>query len=189
MAPNNHQRTAADVAQLESDLEHYRTENERLERELAVVTADRNRLQVENAMVGGSARENLVKATRMETIVRQVSAGLVAALQEITQERRVQTEVRRQVQENHMAEETGEPPAFLQRSTPIPAPRQSPDRTREVARAAEMIAPPSRPVPARIDHSLADRDSRLPGPPQYGEAELDADELAKLGGNIQSRGK
>jgi hypothetical protein len=174
----NHQRTAADVAQLESDNEHYRNENERLERDLAIVTADRNRLQVENAMIAGNARENLIKATRMETIVRQVSAGLVSALNELTQERKVQGEMRRQVQVEQMEEETGAPPAFLRQ-------QRSGDPTRAVARAAEMIAPPRAPTPARIDHTIADKDPRLP-PASYG-SDQDDDELARLGGNIQSR--
>lgn len=197
-------RTAQDVAQLEADNEFYHGEVERLTRELAVIAADRSRLQVENAMLAGNSRDNLVKATRMETIVRQVSAGLVTALQEITQERRVQTEMRRQVQEEQLTEETGAAPSFLRRAPeqrsqgeapsgpgqevarPVAQASAQVDRTREVARAAEMIAPPNRPNPARIDPTLADKDSRLPGPPQYGQR-TDTEDLEHLAGNIESR--
>ena len=113
----------------------------------------------------------------------------VSALNELTQERKVQGEMRRQVQEDTLVEETGKPPAFLQRSAPAPAPRAGGDQTRAVARAAEMIAPPPRPTPARIDHTIADRDPRLP-PATWGRLGGDDDEeLARLGGDIQSRGQ
>lgn len=179
-SPNN--RTAADVAQMESDLEYLRGEVERLTRDLAVVTADRTRLQVENAMLAGRANENLVKATRMETIVRQISSGLVDALKTIDREREVQREVRRQVQEEHLAG-SEPPPQFLQRQHPEPTPVRN--LPRETARAAEEVMPPRAPRPARIDHSLADRDTRLPPAPAYSQTD-DERELARIAGDIQS---
>jgi hypothetical protein len=202
-------RTAADVAQLESDNEYLMGENERLSRELAVVTADRSRLQVENAMLEGRARENLVKATRMETIVRQVSAGLVSALQEITQERTVERTVRRQVQESQLEEETGPAPSFLRRdivgaqaggersqTAPASGPqvqseaRRESDQDREdrLRGAAERVSRPPNYPPRRmgqIDPSLADKDSRLPVN-QMPPRDLDAEELANLGGEMKS---
>lgn len=205
-------RTAADVAQLESDNEYLSSENERLVRELAVITADRSRLQVENAMLDGRARENLIKATRMETIVRQVSAGLVSALQEITQERTVERSVRRRVQEDQLAKETGAAPSFLQdqdqassrsgdevgraevQASPkiaptVPAflrPESEQDRADRLRGAAERVSRPLPPPPRRmgqIDPSLADKDSRLPMN-QMPPRDLDEEELAKLAGNL-----
>lgn len=197
-------RTAQDVAQLEADNEYLHNENERISRELAVVTADRARLQVEFAMLESKSRENLLRATRMETIVRVHSAGLVSALNEITQERVTERAVRRQVQEQQMEEETGPAPTFLARRPPaqIPSPRDDADSTRsevleagagrnddqtaaperppvqpETRResdqdredrlrgAAERVARPMIPRTPRIDHTLADRDPRMPGGP------------------------
>lgn len=106
-------RTAQDVAQLEADNEYLRNENERQGRELAVVTADRQRLLIENAMLDAKGREHLLRATRIETIVNVHSSGLVAALQEIKQERATERAVRRQVQEDQLTEETGPAPTFL----------------------------------------------------------------------------
>lgn len=220
-------RTALDVAQLEADNEYLHNENERINRELAIVSADRSRLQIENALLEGKARENLLKATRMETIVRVHSSGLVQALTEITQERTTERAVRRQVQEQQLEEETGAAPSFLTRGTDrtrprdhdagfqtdghatlnrddegergderpaLPAPvrdevqpeaRRESDQDREdrLRGAAERLAgnrmPPRTP---RIDTTLADRDSRMPGGPFV----RDQGTLEELAGVIKS---
>lgn len=165
------QRTAADVAQLESDNEYLNSEVERLTRDIAVVTADRNRLQVENAMLQGRSSEMLVKATRMETIIRGVSAGLVDALGTMDRERNVQRQVRRQEQEEQLT--GGEPPPqFLRR-----------DLGQETARAAENLAPRRPLVTGQVRTDISD--SRLP-PADMGLPTDDENELARLGGHIQS---
>lgn len=203
-------RTAADVAQLESDNEFYQNENIRLERELAVVTADRARLQIENALLSTKIMDATKKVTRMETIVRVHSAGLVAALTEITSERVTERAVRRQVQEEQLTEETGPAPSFLrtpensrvvvepatrderdqvaasERPPVQPETRRESDQDREdrLRGAAERLAqrrmPPGTP---RIDTTLADRDSRMPGGPF---TRADAGDLEELAGRINS---
>lgn len=179
MAANNGHRTtrtAADVAQLESDNEYLHGEVERLNRELAIVTADRNRLQVENAMVSGTSRENLVKATRMETIIRQVSSGLVDALATISREREVAREVRKQVQEERLQGDEP-PPAFLAQHAEPANERPRRDLATEVRRAAEVVAPPRPPVTGRVRTDI--HDSRLP-PPDMGLQSDDERNLAQL---------
>lgn len=186
-------RTAQDVAQLEADNEYLHNENERLTRELAIVTSDRSRLQVENALLEGKGRDALLKLTRMETIIRVHSSGLVASLQEIAQERVTERAVRRQVQEDQITGETGPAPTFLSRGTDRTRPREEvvgavdseaarapvqPEARREADQdredrlrgAAERIRPmPPTFRPARIDPGLADRDSRLPPHVDYGD--------------------
>lgn len=205
-------RTAQDVAQLEADNEYLHGENERLARELAVITSDRSRLQIENAMLEGRSRENLLRATRMETIVRVHSSGLVAALTEITQERTVERSVRRQVQEEQLAEETGPAPRFLRRdvveteagdqrdqAAPAARPQVQPEARREsdedrsdrLRGAAERLARPVAPVamrPGRIDHTLADRDDRLPRTNYPGHEEYqETESLRELAGGMTDK--
>jgi hypothetical protein len=183
-------RTAQDVAQLEADNEYLYGELERVQRELALVTADRSRLQIENAMLEGKSRENLLRATRMETIINVHSAGLVAAMKEFAQERVTERAVRRHIQEQQLEEETGAAPTFLRRpaieqaspENTVTEPR-TPD-TRELNRAAELVARPALPVKqGRIDPTLADRDPRMPGGPFK---RADAGELNELAGTIKS---
>lgn len=188
-------RTAQDVAQLEADNEYLHNENERLTRELAIVTSDRSRLQVENALLEGKGRDALLKLTRMETIIRVHSSGLVASLQEIAQERVTERAVRRQVQEDQITGETGPAPTFLSRGTDRTRPRE------EVVGAVEatggqqydQVAAPARaPVqPEARRESDQDREDRLRGaaerirpmPPPFRPARIDpalADRDARL---------
>jgi hypothetical protein len=191
-------RTANDVAQLESDYEYLYNENIRLERELAVITADRTRLQVENALLEGKSMQNLVKATRMETIVRNVSAGLVQALQALNDERSIERTVKRQVQEQQLEDETGPAPAFLRQPPPPPLVRTESDEDRvdRLRGAAERLARSPVPVattrPGQIDHTIAAHDSRLPRM-DYGrdviDEEADRANLAGLAGNMETQTK
>jgi regulator of replication initiation timing len=88
------QRTAEDVAQMESDIAWYREETERLNRELAIALQERNRLQVENALLMGKSMENLAKASRVEAILDNVCNGLVMSLKGIREERHLDREIR-----------------------------------------------------------------------------------------------
>lgn len=170
---SNGSRTAEDVAVMENELHYLRNELDAARRDLAVVTSEKSRLQIENALLAGKAQENLVKATRMETIMRSVSAGLLAGLNEMQQERDMARAVRRAVQESTLERETGAAPSFLRDRT-VPLTRDV--AVEETTRLA--IDQPPRKL-GTIDHTLAGHDSRIP-PADYPGPNEDVEELVKL---------
>jgi regulator of replication initiation timing len=155
------QRTAEDVAQMESDIAWYREETERLNRELAIALQERNRLQVENALLMGKSMENLAKASRVEAILDNVCNGLVMSLKGIREERHLDREIRRQTQIEMISADGGDPPPkFLER----PSPGRNDEERADILRgAAERVAPiPPQRQTSQVNRRLADLDSRLP---------------------------
>lgn len=169
-------RTADIVGDLEQDNHYLRMENERLKQDAAVAHAEITRLTTENAMLLAKGQDAQTRATKIETIMAQVSAGLVSGLNELKQDR----ERRRIQQVAVLEEETGPAPKFLQQrrsegmpefdthvqEPPAPSiPRRPPaDATDAVARSLGIDNIPrlgGRSV-AQIDHTLAGRDGRLP---------------------------
>lgn len=181
------QRTAEDVAQMETDIAWFREENDRLSRELAVATAEKTRLQVENLMLQGSSAENARKCNRVEGILDNICNGLVTSLREIREERQISREVRRQTQEIVLTREGGDArPKFLEKAEP----EEELARTEQLRGAAEHIAPPvlaNR--PGRIDHTLADRDPRLPRPEGLMRETVptNEDNLRDISGSMKTR--
>lgn len=172
-------RTASDVAQLETDLAYFRDQCEKLSRDLAIMTGERNRLQVENTLLQASSAENHRKSSRVEGILDNLCHGLVHSLKEIREERAVALEMRRQVREEVAPVERRDPPQPRIAHEPPPVrdhieevPRDLDEEARARAEqlrgAAEHVAtrvPLPHPQPTyrpRMDHTLADNDSRLP---------------------------
>jgi hypothetical protein len=171
----NGQRTANEVAQLETEVEILRNENEQLHRQLAIVSADRSRLQIENAMLAGQSRDNLVKATTMETIIRQVAAGMVESLNVMTRERAVERAMKQRGQEQVTEEQAPDERRSLQ--------RDEDDQDQTAPRPRNEMGPSKLPTsPPVIDTTLASRDPRLPMGPFVAEA--DRQELSALAGLI-----
>jgi len=135
-------RTAEDVMQMETDIAYLRDENAQLKQQIAFLQSERTRLQLENTMLSANSMESMRKATRVETILDHIAASLVVSLRDLREERQIERDMRSRTQE------------------PTPQPRQPPAVER-LSEAAEQIAPPKPPL-ARIDHTLAARDSRLP---------------------------
>lgn len=206
-------RTAEDVADMETELYHLRRDLAEAQRELTVCTTERTSLKIEVALLTQKADDRLTKLTRIETMVTGLASSLFAQLKEIREERELAQAVRRQAQENALeVGSTNSPaPEFLQqRRAPLNeeerdtgrvrtrpreiSPRDDVDAAEQLRRstaeedhafereeqdkrdrlrgAAERIAmaPPAvrpspplgRPSHRPIDHTLAERDSRLP---------------------------
>lgn len=203
-------RTAQDVANMESELDELRGMVAELQHLLTVSDTERKSLQVQNVLLQRQALDNHEKAVRMETIMSQVSSGLVAGLKEMKEEREVARAVRRQVQEHNLEVGRTAAPEFLRAGarTPDnsrvvldsvdpsvqPEARREPDQDREdrLRGAAERVAPPltPRPRPGQanyFDPTLADRDNRIPRNVHGGLVENDDDNLLRLAGNMDQR--
>lgn len=165
--------TANEVASMADELVYLRHELETAYRNLAVVTSDRDRLRIENAMLQSQRRDAQDRATRVETILSQTAMSLVAGLKEIHADRDAARMQRREVQRETLEEETREdpPPEFLRRPvtdryvvhgaqtgrTPAQSPAPSnPPRT------PPTVAEMTRTLGGRVNTALAARDSRLP---------------------------
>lgn len=177
-------RTADDVANMEQELIELRMRLEQTSRSLELVTNERNRMQIENAMMEGRTREMLIKSTRVEALLQNVAHMIVSGLREFKEEREQQRAMRRQEQETQMAEENRQdpPPAFL-RSDP---PRQQKSigmtekegqmaRAEQLRGAAERIADRHDVLPRRpADVSMPPVQPTMGPRPQVSRASLDS---------------
>lgn len=107
------QRTATDVAEMESDLVLARAEVERLRTQVAVLTQENGNLRSNLAQAEGIAREEMIRATQMETIMSQVSMGLVAGLNKMQDRKRSEREARRLDQERALGVGDSGGPSFV----------------------------------------------------------------------------
>lgn len=209
-------RTADDVAEMEAELHELRMRLEQTSRNLEMMTADRDRLQIENTMLDARARDMLVKSTRVENLLSNVAAMMVTGIQEFKNERAQARAVRRQEQETVIAAENEEdpPPSFLRREAPRraleneasayrgdreePQPPRKPRslgitetegqrwRAEALVGAAERIAP--RPVvTGKVNPAIADRDPRLPQNEFRTPQQQDDDNLRDIADNMQRR--
>lgn len=107
--------TAIEVAELESEVKQLREVMARAEIKLAVLTAERDALKIEAALAQHAARTELIRSTTMESIMTQVSAGLIDGLNKMNAERNAERAVRRQKQEHALEVDAEGSPSFLQR--------------------------------------------------------------------------
>lgn len=188
------QRTATEVAEMESDIALFRKECEALRTQLAMATQERDALKIEVAIMSARAQEELVRATQMETIMSQVSMGLVAGLQKMATAKQIARALGREEQERNLeVGQDGHSPIYRRppdnavrppndgwrRQSPPPepeAPRRAPETERQ---RIERLA--SRPVERLIPRM---GDDRIP----QNEFRSDDDELRALGSLISSGG-
>lgn len=111
------QRTAEDVANMETELHDLRALLEDMRQRLVIADTERKTLKIENALLKRKSDDNLEKATRMETIMSQVSAGLVAGLMQMKEERDVARALRRGEQEDYLGVGGADSATFLTRGT------------------------------------------------------------------------
>lgn len=111
------QRTAEDVANMETELHDLRALLEDMRQRLVIADTERKSLKIENALLKRKSDDNLEKATRMETIMSQVSAGLVAGLMQMKEERDVARALRRGEQEDYLGVGGADTATFLTRGT------------------------------------------------------------------------
>jgi regulator of replication initiation timing len=211
MTMANQYRTADTVADMEQEIEELRTELESVTRSLEIVTADRNRLQIENTLLDGKSREMLIKATRVETLLQNTAHLIVSGIKEFKEQREQIRAVRRHEQEAAFEDENRQdaPPAFLTHTGRVPAEMpatSNPPRAQrsigmteqegqhlrgEALRgAAERIAEP-RPVPpvppGRVNTAIAQTDSRLPQNEWRTAEQQDADNLLDISEQMERR--
>lgn len=181
-------RTADDVAMMEDELRELRSISESQARRIVVADAEVARLKVENVLLQRKADDSLEKAVKVETIMMQVASGLMAGLKEMKDERDLTRTMRRQAQEDRLAEDTGAAPSFLRR--PIQADPAPPEERDAV------VAPrhSGRPVtfndvrPGKVDPNIAGRDSRLPAPPAFSQTD-DERSLQRLADDMDMGGE
>jgi hypothetical protein len=197
-------RTADDVADMEQELQELRLQLDHATRSLDFVTAERNRLQVENALLDGKSREMLIKATRVETLLQNTAHLIVSGIKEFKEQREQLRTARRHEQEALLEDENRQdpPPAFLTHTGRVPAEMPAPSNPPRAQRsigmteqegqhlrgealrgAAERIAE-QRPVPpvppGRVNTAIAQTDSRLPQNEWRTAEQQDADNLLDI---------
>jgi hypothetical protein len=190
-------RTADDVADMEQELHELRVRLEHTARNLEIVSAECNRLKVENALMDAKSRDYLVKATRAEQLMTGVATMIVSGIREFKEEREQARAVRRQEQTVALEADNEEdpPPGFLRRARPpepppqaqVPepygrAPIAAPAPGASLARAAEQIAP--LPRAGRINLALAAADPRMPKNDFVREDQAERDSLLNLVDNM-----
>lgn len=192
------QRTAEDVAQMQDELYHLRYELDETKHKLTIAETERGVLKIENAILAQKADDRLTKLSRVETMVTGLANALFSQLKEIREEREIAAAVRRQVQEDNLGvgSEIDRAPAFMaprhvvERAQIAEVPEKELARTEQLRGAAEHIAPPvlaNR--PGRIDHTLADRDPRLPRPEGLMRETVptNEDNLRDISGSMKTR--
>lgn len=187
------ERIAEDVAEMQSEIAILRNENEQLRQRCAIAEAERSRLQIDNVALDAKSRDYMTRAVRMETIMKQVSAGLIAGLNEMQQDREVARAIRQRQQEDDLGVSEQDRPAFLRRPSlqthaVDPETRTTAEERSIIAEAVRPLERPAYPAlrPGKIDHSLASRDPRLPAPELESPENRDQRELGEIGTRITS---
>lgn len=175
-------RTADDVAMMEDELRELRSISESQARRIVVADAEVARLKVENVLLQRKADDSLEKAVKVETIMMQVASGLMAGLKEMKDERDLTRTMRRQAQEDRLAEDTGA-------ADPDHATLRTKLSTRMAAKRADETPPEERVVrPGKVDPNIAGRDSRLPAPPAFSQTD-DERSLQRLADDMDMGGE
>lgn len=151
--------TANEVSMMQTDLDVARTQIESMRDTIAMLRTERDTVLVENAMLRMSRDKELVRATELNTIVRQMSVWLVEGIRRMDDAQRVRQETSMGVGSND-----DPPPEFL--------------RTRAELHPLDK-EPEEPPVPVPNSHSLIDE--RLP-PVLPRPRDLDQEALLRLGG-------
>ena len=197
-------RTADDVAEMEQENHELRIRLEQTSRNLEIVSAECNRLRVENTLMEAKSRDMLIKTTRTEQVLSGVAQMIVSSLKEFQMEREQARAVRRQEQEAALEATIEEPPKFLRRPAPDIPPHPEPTpprpqrsigmteqegmtaRAEQLRGAADRIARRSPFVPV-LDNALAARDPRLPQNDFIRPEDEDENNLREIADNMGRR--
>lgn len=185
----NQNRTAADVAQLESEVIILRGEIEAERSRVAVLEAENTTLKIEKARLEQRTREEMTKATEVETILNMVSSGLVGALSRLKNSRTLQKQALRAAQEEELG--VGQEDSAFRPQTPPPHPapvyrETDEDRADRLRGAAERVTEHQR-VP-RLGTVRTDiQDERLPLVRPRFVPDANSGTLEELAGGVQSR--
>ena len=74
------QRTASEVAEMESEILILRSENEALRIQIAVAASERDQAKIELALITAASQEHLIRATQLETILQQAGSTITSGL-------------------------------------------------------------------------------------------------------------
>lgn len=147
--------TGDEVKRMENDLEQCRADLQAAQVEIAVISSRNERLERDNIKLRAERDDALVKATTVDTIVRQVSEMLVIGLKRMRSERREEQEAGLGVGGDDRPFQTGDrapaKDARMVEGAPV---------AERIKDAVEAIVSPKR--PGAIDETLADRDDRIP---------------------------
>jgi hypothetical protein len=170
---------------MEADLYAATIENQNLQRANALMDMELTHLRSQLVVLQSERDDAMIKCAEMRTIMESVSSGLVTGLGRMKFTQRQRQE--RVLGVNDQSDRTPYTPPAEELPEPAPAPLlRSPSLTREVRRAAEMIAPATPFRPGRVDPTLADRDPRLP-PNQFERSTEDEESLRRLSERMQTR--
>ena len=134
-------RTASDVAEMERDISLLHADNTHLRTQLEIAQSELSECRARLAVAENSAREELVRATQMETILQTTSLGLVTGLQKMKDQRAQERDARRARQLHHLEQETrdiphslraGEAEAAVRAATDDAPPILAPDAPRDL---------------------------------------------------------
>lgn len=185
----NQIRTAADVAELESEVIILRGEIESARSRIAVLEAENATLKIEKARTDQRAREEMTKATEVETILNMVSSGLVSALARLKNQRQMTRSALRAQQEEELGVGGKDAPPVAQPT--VQYQETDEDRRDRLRGAAERLTDrqPVARLSGRVNTALADADSRLPQMtyPAPRAVDLDREQLNALGGDQHPR--
>lgn len=96
------QLTASAVAEMESELALLRTDNQKLQTMLALAETERDAKKIEVTLITQKWQEEMIRATQMETIMSQVSMGLVSGLHKMQEQKARARQARQASQENDL---------------------------------------------------------------------------------------
>lgn len=133
-------RAASEVAEMESENFLLRSDNEALRQALGISESQRDGFEVEIALLRARVQEELIRATQMETIMSQVSMGLVAGLKKMQDERQRASDIERALRTGKQGEYAGAD-KLVERAAAKPAPIDSRPAPRDLDEP-DNYAPP-----------------------------------------------
>lgn len=112
------QLTTSAVAEMESELTLARADNIHIRTQLALMEQERDAARVELALMTGRAHDELIRATQLDTILSQVSLGLVEGLKKMQDQKR-------RLQDQRKAEQERQLGVGQNGASPVYAPRKA----------------------------------------------------------------
>lgn len=108
-------KTAIEVAEMESEVTLLRNELNNARVRIELLTQERDTLRNDLVVAQNAAKLELVRATTMESIMQQVSSGLIAGLRKMESERSAERNARRLAQEQQLEVGSDKSLDFLKR--------------------------------------------------------------------------
>jgi hypothetical protein len=130
--------TATNVAELESEVLILRGETDSQRVRIAVLEAENDQLKIANARLELAIRDEIRKSAEVETIINQMSIGLVGAIEKMRRNREVEKQIRKMEQTDHIIGEIMHSPPPHKQASPVVD--HAPTLEEELAEEARTIA-------------------------------------------------